>query len=151
MKEKIRKVVNQLKSNYYGIWAFAVIVTILIMIGDLPVEETMINDRFAFIAQSVGILTTLAFIPFGLRLFQFGLVKKIKELPLEKALKRYLFWNRIRLAFLGLPFVVNFTFYICTSNNTFLFCACMTIIATLFCIPSEERLKNELDLPEEIN
>ena len=151
MKEKIRKVVGKLKGSYYGIWAFAIIHSIAIMSGCLPVEETTGDDRFTFIAQSISILITLSFIPLGLRLFQFELVKKIKELPLEKALKRYLFWNRIRLVLLTLPIVVNFAFYICTSDNTFLFCAAMALIATFFCIPSENRTKNELDLPEEIN
>jgi len=27
----------------------------------------------------------------------------------------------------------------------------MAMLASLFCIPSESRIKNELDLPEEIN
>jgi hypothetical protein len=35
-------------------------------------------------------------------------------------------------------------------NTTNLFCACMALIATLFCVPSESRIKNELDLPEEL-
>lgn len=151
MKEKIRKAVGKLKGNYYGIWAFAIIFSIAAIGGFLPIKETTIDDRFTYITQCIGILITLALIPSGLRLFQFELVKKIKELPLEKALRRYLFWNRIRLALLALPIVINFAFYICTSNNTFLFCGAMALIATFFCIPSEERMKNELDLPEEIN
>jgi hypothetical protein len=27
----------------------------------------------------------------------------------------------------------------------------MALIATLFCVPSENRIKNELDLPENLN
>ena len=36
-------------------------------------------------------------------------------------------------------------------NTTGLFCTCMALIASLFCVPSESRIKNELDLPENID
>ena len=38
-----------------------------------------------------------------------------------------------------------------TALAAFLGTACMALIATLFCVPSESRIKNELDLPDNLD
>ena len=104
-----------------------------------------------YIFQSVSILLTIGLIPFALRMFNLNLVKRIKALPLEQALKSYQKWSDVRICLLFVPAILGVSFYYLTMNTTNLFCACMALVATLFCIPSESRIKNELDLPEEIN
>ena len=96
-------------------------------------------------------MLTIGLIPFALRMFNLNLVKRIKEFPLERALVSYKLWNEIRLSLLFVPAVLNFSFYYLTLNTTGLFCGAMAMIASLFCFPSESRIKNELDLPEDIN
>ena len=104
-----------------------------------------------YMLQSVGILMTIGLIPFALRIFNMNLVKRIKEFPLERALASYKLWNDVRLCLLSVPAILNFSFYYLTLNTTGLFCGVMAMLASLFCVPSESRIKNELDLPEEIN
>jgi hypothetical protein len=99
----------------------------------------------------VSILLTIGLIPFALRMFNMNLVKRIKDLPLQQALKSYQIWSLLRLALLFVPAILALSFYYLTMNTTNLFCACMALIATLFCVPSENRIKNELDLPENLN
>ncbi len=113
-----------------------------IHMGDVQME---------YILQSVSILLTIGLIPFALRMFSLNLVKRIKELPLQEALVSYKRWSDIRLSLLFVPAVLGFSFYYLTMNTTGLFCGAMAMLASLFCIPSENRIKNELDLPEEIN
>ena len=104
-----------------------------------------------YILQSIGILLTIGLIPFALRIFSLNLVKRIQELPLTEALKSYQRWGEVRLFLIAVPALLNVQFYYLTLNTTGLFCAVMALIASLFCVPSENRLKNELNLPEEID
>ena len=109
------------------------------------------DAQMEYIFQSVCILLTICLIPLALRLFNLNLVKRIKELPLQEALKSYRIWGDVRLSLLFAPVMLGLTFYYLTLNTTGLFCACMALIASLFCVPSENRIINELDLPENLN
>ena len=150
MREKIKETVKNLKIIYYVLMVSNIACLICLSGYLLPIEE--IPGKEDYNLQSICILMTLVCIPLGLWLFQFKFVKKIKEKTLEEALTNYMKWNTIRLGLLSSPVMACLGWYLATtSNKTYLFCACMAFIATLFCVPSEERMKNELDLPEEIN
>ena len=153
MKQQIKKIVNLQKVGLITVWALPLILVALYEGGAETFQKGIYegNAQMEYILQSVGILLTIGLIPFALRIFNLSLVKRIKELPLQQALKSYQKWGDIRLVLLFVPALLNMQFYYFTMNTTCLFCACMALIATLFCIPSENRLKNELDLPEEIN
>ena len=148
MKEKIRETLKILKGIYYG----SIILNIYCLIGLCGFIWPIIETEGEYIFECMCILSTLVCIPLGLWLFQFKFAKKIKEKPLVEALESYLKLNQIRLFLVILPIIWGATFSFMTmSNKTYLFCACMAFIATFFCAPSEKRMKNELDLPEEIN
>jgi len=150
MKEKIKETVKNLKIIYYGLMVMNIAFIMFISGYLFPIEE--IPGKEDYILQCICILMTLACIPLGLWWFKFNFVKKFKERSLEEALRYYINCNIVRIMLVSAPIMIGFAWYmVTTSNNTYLFCACMAFIATLFCVPSEERLKNELDLPEEIN
>lgn len=151
MKEQIKKLVNQQRAFFIGIWALPIFYAFLYEMDAFPKGLYEGNVQTEYILQSAGILMTIGLIPFALRMFNLNLVKRIKELPLQQALKSYRIWGDVRLSLLFVPAILNVQFYYLTMNTTSLFCACMALIATLFCVPSESRIKNELDLPEEIN
>ena len=151
MKEQIKRILIIQKSAFLGVWTAPLLLVVLYETG--LYQEGMIagNAQMEYILQSVSILLTIGLIPFALRMFNMNLVKRIKELPLQQALKSYQTWSLLRLALLLVPAIMALSFYYLTMNTTNLFCACMTLIATLFCVPSESRIKNELDLPENLN
>ncbi|MBO5251712.1 MAG: hypothetical protein J6B31_06935 [Bacteroidaceae bacterium] len=151
MKEQIRRIFRQQIGGFIGIWALPLFMAFLFEIGAFPEGLYAGNAQLDYILQSVGILLTIGMIPFALRIFNLNLVKRIKELPLQQALKSYRIWADIRLCLLFVPAILNLQFYYLTLNTTGLFCSVMALIATLFCVPSESRIKNELDLPDEIN
>lgn len=151
MKKQIKRILNQQKGGFIAIWALPIFYAFLFEMGALPKGVYEGDARLDYILQSIGILLTVGLIPFALRMFNLNLVKRIKELPLQEALKSYNRWSEIRMGLLFVPMMLNLQFYYLTMNTTGLFCACMALIATLFCVPSENRIKNELDLPEEIN
>ena len=151
MKEKIRKILSIQKCAFIAVWAAPILLAVLYETGLYPKGIQVGNAQMEYIFQSVSILLTIGLIPFALRMFNLNLVKRIKELPLEQAWKSYQIWSNVRLSLLFVPAILAMSFYYLTMNTTNLFCACMALIATLFCVPSENRIKNELDLPEEIN
>lgn len=152
MKEKIKKLLLAQKCTYYGgFWSIPIWFIALYETGICSEGIHAGNAQMEYLFQSVGILLTIGLIPFALRIFNLNLVKRIKEYPLERALASYKLWSDVRLFLLAIPAILNFSFYYMTLNTTGLFCAAMALIASLFCVPSESRIKNELDLPEEIN
>jgi hypothetical protein len=151
MKEQIKRILIIQKSAFLGVWTAPLLLVVLYETGLYQEGLLAGNAQMEYILQSVSILLTIGLIPFALRMFNLNLVKRIKELPLQQALKSYQTWSLLRLALLFVPAIMALSFYYLTMNTTNLFCACMTLIATLFCVPSENRIKNELDLPENLN
>lgn len=151
MKEQIKRILIIQKSAFLGVWTAPLLIVVLYETGLYQEGLLAGNAQMEYILQSVSILLTIGLIPFALRMFNLNLVKRIKELPLQQALKSYQIWSILRLALLFVPAILALSFYYLTMNTTNLFCACMALIATLFCVPSENRIKNELDLPENLN
>ena len=151
MKEQIKRILIIQKSAFLGVWTAPLLLVALYETGLYQEGLLAGNAQMEYILQSVSILLTIGLIPFALRMFNLNLVKRIKELPLQQALKSYQTWSLLRLALLFVPAIMALSFYYLTMNTTNLFCACMALIATLFCVPSESRIKNELDLPENLN
>ena len=151
MKEQIKKILIIQKSAFLGVWTAPLLLVALYETGLYQEGLLAGNAQMEYILQSVSILLTIGLIPFALRMFNMNLVKRIKDLPLQQALKSYQIWSFLRLALLFVPAILALSFYYLTMNTTNLFCACMALIATLFCVPSENRIKNELDLPENLN
>ena len=151
MKEQIKRILIIQKSAFLGVWTAPLLLVVLYETGLYQEGLIVGNAQMEYILQSVSILLTIGLIPFALRMFNLNLVKRIKELPLQQALKSYQTWSLLRLALLFVPAIMALSFYYLTMNTTNLFCACMALIATLFCVPSENRIKNELDLPENLN
>ena len=150
MKEQIKRILNIQKFAFLAVCDAPILLAVLYETGTFQKGAYEGNAQMEYIFQSVSILLTIGLIPFALRMFNLNLVKRIKELPLQQALKSYQKWSDVRLGLLFVPAILGVSFYYITMNTTNLFCACMALIATLFCIPSESRIKNELDLPEEI-
>ena len=151
MKEQIKRILIIQKSAFIGVWTAPLLLVVLYETGLYQEGLLAGNAQMEYILQSVSILLTIGLIPFALRMFNLNLVKRIKELPLQQALKSYQTWSLLRLALLFVPAIMALSFYYLTMNTTNLFCACMALITTLFCVPSESRIKNELDLPENLN
>ena len=150
MKEQIKRILKWQIVAFILVWALPLVYALLHKTGVLSQGALAGDAQMEYIFQTLGILMTIVLIPFALRIFNLRLVKRIQELPLQQALKSYRIWADVRLALLVVPALINLQFYYLTLNNTGLFCAAMSLIASLFCVPSESRIKNELDLPENL-
>ena len=139
MEERINKTVKYLQAEYIMIWILPIVLVILYETGIMTEGDYAGDARMDYILQTIGILLTVGLIPLSLRLL----------LSLPDALSSYRRWNEIRLGLLVVPVLTNLSFYYLTLNTTGLFCAAMSLIASLFCVPTRKRIWNELDLLKE--
>ena len=92
MKEQIKRILKLQVVGFILVWALPLIYALLHEMGVMP-QGTLADDaQMEYIFQTMGILMTIVFIPFALRIFNLNLVKRIKELPLQQALKSYRIW-----------------------------------------------------------
>lgn len=146
MDELIEKTLCWLKLEFMAVWGLFFLLVTLYEIGFMPEGALAGDARTDFVLQTAGILLTVGMIPVSLRLFSWNLTKRVRELSLPEALKSYRRWNEVRLSLLFVAAILNLSFYYLTMNTTGLFCGLMALLATLFCLPTRDRLLRELDI-----
>ncbi len=149
MDKRINRILKCLQAEYIVMWILPLLLVFLYETGVMN-EGALAGDvRMDYILQTIGILLVVGLIPVSLRLFSLSLVKRVKELSLPDALSSYRRWSEVRLGLLLVPVLMNLSFYYLTLNTTGVMCAAMSLIASLFCVPTRKRMLDELDLLRE--
>lgn len=149
MDKRINRILKCLQAEYIVMWILPLLLVVLYETGVMN-EGALAGDvRMDYILQTIGILLVVGLIPVSLRLFSLSLVKRVKELSLPDALSSYRRWSEVRLGLLLVPVLMNLSFYYLTLNTTGVMCAAMSLIASLFCVPTRKRMLDELDLLRE--
>lgn len=149
MEEQIKRVVRNLNISYVFFWLLP---AFLLCAGEfelLPVGLFADDVRVTYYFETIGILLTAICVPLSLKLFTLVLKKKIDHLTITLALKRYAQLYNIRLGMLEVVILLNILCYYLTVSNTGNFCMLMGLTASLFCLPSEKRLRNDLHITKE--
>lgn len=149
MEEQIKRIVRNLNISYVLFWLLP---AFLLGAGEFelfPVGILADNVSVTYYLETAGILLTAICVPFALKLFSLVLKKKIDPLPIAFALKRYAQWSIARLALLEIAILMNISCYFLTLSNTGNLCMLIGFTASLFCLPSEKRLRNELHIAKE--
>lgn len=149
MEEQIKRVVRNLNISYVFFW---VLPAFLLGAGEfdlLPVGALADNTQAIYFMEAFGILLTAICIPLSLKLFGLVLKNKIDLLTLPLALKRYALWSNVRLGLLEVTILLNLLCYYLTLSSTGNLCMLIGLTASLFCLPSEKRLRNELHITKE--
>lgn len=140
---------KRLNIQYYVFLLLPVILVIVYEADHLPVGIYADDPRMQYIWETVGILTAIVCVPLALKLFNIVLRKKIDEVNLSEALKKYIFWSGLRLSILEVAVILNIFVYYSTLSNVGAFCGLITLTASFFCLPSEKRLREELNVTDE--
>lgn len=146
MEGLIRKTLFNLKVEYTLFW---VLPLIIVSLGECDHEWVGLyadNFRVSYLAETIGILMAAVCVPVALKLFSWVLTKKIDVVSFPEALKLYFRWSSVRLLMLETAVIINILIYYLTLSNTGLLCALITLTASLFCIPGEKRLREELHI-----
>lgn len=146
---EIKSIVRRLWAEYVAVWLLAA--GLFLMNGTGIVEEGALahDGRLCYVLQTATVLLTLCLIPVSLKMFGMALEKRVRPLPLPESLRSYLRWSEIRLAMLAVVVMIGLTVYYSTLSSIGGLCALVGLLATLFCLPGEERLRSELNLNDE--
>lgn len=109
-----------------------------------PISFTLLSGDVAIQLQSFAVLITLGIIPFSL--WYFGKqVPKMKATALWEAKEKMYRKNcAIRLLLLWSVIFINISCYFLTLSYSFLLCAAMGLVASIFCVPSLKKIEGEL-------
>lgn len=144
MQQEITDALRRLKMKYILLWALvAGIVCIGEFFGDYAGLYADRADRIYY-GETVAILLTVTCIPAGLKLFAWALRRRINDMGIKDALRSYTRWCGIRLALIALPLYYSILAYYLMLSSKYLLCACIALLASLFCVPTTTRLYREL-------
>ena len=126
------------------------IAAVFYVLGDfLYVDMAVLSETSKttmYIIQMVMILLTLGLVPFALRLFKFGFVRRQLAAQREQALLR---WGLVRISILGSLLIINtILYYIYAYEPAFGYLAVMVLLCMPFILPTMSRCLSEI---EEVN
>lgn len=149
MEQEIKRLSSHLRLLYFTFWLLAILIVVLCESMDGFVGRYASNSKAVYLAETVVILLTILTIPISLKFYARMLTNKIDKLSIDKALKAYRKLNYLRLALLAVPMLVGQFVYYQMLSNTGVLCALIALCASLFCVPSEKRLRQELFIQTE--
>lgn len=142
--DEIKKTLDVLKKAFAAFWGLAIVIVVVHEIYDGETGLVADNVKIVYWMETVSILLTVINVPLALKLFALVLRKKIDQVPLVEALRLYKRWSLIRLLLLSIPVLAGLTTYYMCMSTTGLLCAAIGLTASLFCVPTEQRLKADL-------
>lgn len=145
---EIKNIVRRLWTEYVAVWALSLGLLVLYEAGVLEEGALAHDGRICYVLQTASVILTLCLIPVALKMFSQALDKRVRLLPRPEALYSYLRWSEVRLAMLTIVVLVGLSVYYSTLSSIGGLCALVGLLATLFCLPGETKLRNELNLED---
>ncbi len=146
MEKQIRKIVFRLKLDFTIFWMLPMCGIVVGETGNEWVGSCAGEVLFTYYIETFCILLTAICVPLSLKIFASQLKHKIDKERLPEALSLYRNWSLYRLLLLSLPVLTGVTLYYLTMSNTGMLCASISLVASLFCWPSENRMRKELHI-----
>lgn len=150
MDEQIKKLVRILQIQYWLFISLAIAYCAVYEIGWIEEGIYAGDVRLQYIWETIAILTTVILVPLSLKLFNIVMTKKVVKSSLQVAMRLYKRWNEIRLLMLAIVTFLNIYVYYTTLDNIGGLCALIGVTASIFCLPSEKKLKEELNITNTI-
>ena len=150
MDQQIKKLVRILQIQYWLFISLAIAYCAVYEIGWIEEGIYAGDVRLQYIWETIAILTTVILVPLSLKLFNIVMTKKVVKSSLQVAMRLYKRWNEIRLLMLAIVTFLNIYVYYTTLDNIGGLCALIGVTASIFCLPSEKKLKEELNITNTI-
>lgn len=151
MEKQLKKLLRTLQVEFWIFITVAVVLCLCYELGWLPEGIYAGDSRLQYIWETAGVLATLAVVPSSLKLFSVLEKKKIASAPLPRAMRLYRIGSEVRLMLLAVVAYLNIFVYYSTLDNIGGLCALICITASVFCLPGEKKLKEELNLTDSWN
>lgn len=146
MDKLIKKLLKNLKIEFYCCWAICILFYVLVECILYPFAGSVApGSQTEYVLQCLCVLLMLAGIPLALKLFTLNTTKNLKRMNFDEALVSYHIWSIVRLGILWLVAVVGITFYFLMVNVACLFCTLIALVTTFLCYPSEAKIRRFLE------
>jgi len=144
----MKKVLKNLTLAYYAVYIIAILSAVLgyyILKSGISIDS---KSSTGVALESILIIFIIGSVPLTLAGFN-KLTKKWAQIS-DTAIKlrKYQQGSLIRIAIIGLGFILGVIFYYLLKNQSMLFCAGISAIALFFCKPAEVKIVTELDLED---
>ena len=163
MKTKeLDKLIRRLWIEYIAVWILALGIPLIYETGMLEEGDLAHDGQMCYIVQTLTVILALCLIPVSLKMYHQAVHSERMMPPKEmqdsvssneptvtlstKQLNRYRHWNEVRLALLAVVALVGMSVYYVTLSSIGGLCALMGLVATFFCLPTRQRIKEELRL-----
>jgi len=134
----------------FAVWGIIILTWILGEKGVIPNGELVAKgQQFEFYVDVALILLTIVCVPLALKLFALNTQRGLRRMDKDEALSAYHTWSIVRLALLLLCAVLGVLVYFLLMDDKGVYCAGIAVVTTLFCIPSEKKVKEFLASKEE--
>jgi len=134
----------------FAVWGIIILTWILGETGVIPNGELVAKgQQFEFYVDVALILLTIVCVPLALKLFALNTQRGLRRMDKDEALSAYHTWSIVRLALLLLCAVLGVLVYFLLMDDKGVYCAGIAVVTTLFCIPSEKKVKEFLASKEE--
>lgn len=146
MMNELGRLVRRLKRMYAGFWLSAVL---LVAVGECFDGWTggwAGQELGVYAGESVVILLTALCVPLSLKSFVWWKRRFMDTANLPVALQACFRGYLLRLMLLAIPLWGGLLLYYLSWSTKGVLCAAIALVASLFCWPSENRLRRELDM-----
>lgn len=150
MDKLIKRLMRYLIIEFSLVWLIAIL-TFLLGEADVIPNGILIRDdhKMEFYINIVNIALVIVCVPLALKLFSLNTEKGLRRMDKDEALGSYHLWSGIRLGMLALCVEVGLVSYFLLMDSTGVFCACIALVVTFFCIPSREKIDKFLSSKED--
>lgn len=151
MNARIKKLLRFLIVEFCSLWLIAIILFVLgetnVIPNGLLVTENYSNTEYCM--NVVNVLLVIVCVPLALKLFALNTRFGLRRMNQDEALNSYHTWSLLRLAILLLCIAYGIVAYFLLMDSTGLLCACIAMVASFFCLPSEDKIMNYLEMRDE--
>lgn len=143
--KNIRQYVRVLWMEYAAYLFVAALISLFFELDVCEEGALYSYPQRAYVWQTIEVMLSLFCIPVSLKIIPFFLRRfEKKGISMNRSCHHIL--ALIRYVLLAAPTYLGIWIYYATLNNIGAFCALSCVTASLFCLPQEERVRNELFL-----
>lgn len=144
VKKYIQKLYRVLLAELLVVWGVSIVVVVLGQMDVIPNGIVDAHSNEEFVLNTVSIILTVIGIPGAIKLFTLNTTRGLRRMNNEEALGAYHVWSAVRMAILGVLAVYGLVVYYITMNVSGAFCCCIALLATLYCLPSKDKIDSYL-------
>lgn len=151
MEKNIKHLLRILIIEFCALWLIAIILYVLGEINIIP-NGLYANEKGSpteYYLNIVNVVLVIVTVPLSLKLFSLNTRKGLRRMNQDEALNSYHLWSGIRLGMLLLCIGFGIVTYFLLMNTTGLLCACVALITSFLCFPSEDKIREYLTSRDE--